>query len=442
MALFIVKNSSNFNLKDELNNSWDWILKVYEWPRSLMNVEYLNTLNSIQDTLGKLKFYNWNSDARVGDWTIPKNWIIGEAYIATKEGKKLVDISDNNLHVSSYSKPVSKLIKFTDLKENLHFSTKYDDAIPYLTHYYSDEWSFCVTKNQFDEISKYDELFIKIDSKFERGKLTVGELAFKGQSKKQINFNTYLCHPSLANNELSGPAVSILVAKYLEYLKGKNGLRYSYFIYWEPETIGAVALLSLKKDVFKENMLAGYVLTCLGDNSDYGYIGSRKHTSLSEIFLKRSLKKNNLIYKEYPFSQGGSDERQFCWSGVDLPYTCIFRSKFDEYDEYHTSKDNLDFISKEGLSESFKLIASIIDDFENSFFPISNTIGEPFLSQYLDYGIPGKTGPNKNSSKIREFLCYCDGETELNDIAKLINIDYLEAKTIYNSMIDLNLVIL
>jgi aminopeptidase-like protein len=156
--------------------------------------------------------------------------------------------------------------------------------------------------------------------------------------------------------------------------------------------------------------------------------------------LTDSLKARNLDFIKYPFSKRGSDERQFCWPTINLPYTCFFRSKFEEYDEYHTSKDDLNFISKEGLKGSMSLIMSVIDDFESSHFPISNTLGEPFLSKYMDYGVPGRTGPNQNAAKIRDFLCYCDGSTSTKEIAGLIELDLSEVDDLLEFLVDLNLV--
>lgn len=435
-----MKSDSKFILALQVNEVWDWMLEIYDLPRSLMNAEYKETLRSIESTLGDMTLHTWKTGQAVGDWTVPKDWKVNKAFIADGAGHKIVDISQNSLHLAAYSTSVSAVMSFQELSHHLCHSEKIEDAIPYLTHYYQEAWSFCVTASQLKKLAEHEKLQVEIDSFTEAGELVVGELSFNGTLKSQINFNTYLCHPALANNELSGPAISILVGKYLTHLQSTKGLRHTYSIFWEPETIGAIALLSKKKDYFQDNLLAGYVLTCLGDEHNYGFISARKDSTLSERMLVRSLKEKKVDFIKYPFSQRGSDERQFCWPTVDLPYTCFFRSKFEEYDEYHTSKDDLTFVSKDGLQSSMNLIMAIIDDFETSHFPISKTLGEPFLSKYMHYGVPGRTGPNQNAAKVREFLCYCDGRTSTKEISELIGLDIGEVDDLLEFLIELDLV--
>lgn len=411
----------NFVIDFEVDKAWRWVEEVFPLARSLMNEDYKKTLFSIEKEIGSLDVHRWQSGKIVGNWEIPKNWIVRQAFIGDVEGNKLIDFDVNSMHLASYSISIDKELSFEELRSHLYYSHKMPGEIPYITFYYERNWAFCLTKAQYEILSGYERLRVLINTEFVDDELVLGEHRIVGRSKRQINFNTYICHPAMANNELSGTSVALILIAYLKHLKSTKGLQYTYNFYWGAETIGAIALLSDKYDEFKNNLLAGYVLTCIGDEARLGFVSSRAKRRLSEKILRKVLIKRKQKFNVFPFSHRGSDERQFCWPGVDLPYTCVFKSKFECYDQYHTTGDNLKFISKKGIKESAQLLINVINEFEKNRFPKCCTIGEPHLSRYMHYSKMGKTGPNPDARLILDILNLCDGETTELEIARLLN---------------------
>jgi len=441
MARYIQNNTNDFDTDKFIDEIWTWIEDVYFWPRSILNSAYDKTLASIEEKVGVLTHHTFDTGQKIGDWLIPQKWEAKNAYIKTLTGETLIDLKNSNLHLASYSQTLpQQVIKTAELASHLKYSSKIEDAIPYVTHYYSESWSFCVTKSQYEKIMSYDEVIVSIQSERTDSKIDVGEFHISGKSKKLINFNTYICHPSMANNELSGPALCILIAYYLKYIQQTKSLNYSYSIFWGPETIGAIALLSKNLEYYRTQLLTGFVLTCIGDEANFGFIRSRKEIKLSEKMIQKVLEEMHLDYNLYSFSDRGSDERQFCWPSVNLPYTCLFRSKFGTYREYHTSNDDLNFITKKGLKESFNVLKNLICKIENSTFPMTNTLGEPFLSKYIKYEKEEGSGPNMSAREIREFLSLCDGETDLEEIAQAMSISNAQISEHFDFCLNNNLI--
>ena len=205
---------------------------------------------------------------------------------------------------------------------------------------------------------------VVIDSDFKKGKMHYGEILLKGKKKKEIFFSTYICHPSMANNELSGPVLAAAVSKYIKRYHSKNN--YTYRFVFAPETIGAISYINKNLKNLKKNMLAGFNLSCVGDDGKYSHISSRNENALSDIALEAALLGKKMI--RYSYLERGSDERQYCYPGVDLPFSGFCRTKYETYKEYHTSLDNLKFVSQKGLEGSFEVIKNIIDAFESSIF--------------------------------------------------------------------------
>ncbi len=256
-----------------------------------------------------------------------------------------------------------------------------------------------------------------IESEFKKGNLELTHALFKGKSKKEIFFSSYLCHPSMANNELSGPAVLINLAQYVKNLKNR---KYSYRFVVLPETIGSICYINKFKTQLKNNIICGFNLSCVGDNNSYSHIQSKNQNTLADQALSSALigKKN---FKTYSFLERGSDERQYCSPLVNLPLCGFSRSKYHEFKEYHTDKDNLNFISKEGLENSIDVMKSIIDSFESSLFPKSNFFCEPMMSKRNMY--PTTSMNNGYTSDVllrRDVIAYSDGKTDIFKISKIL----------------------
>ena len=286
------------------------------WPinRSLTGKGVDETLSIIKKDL-PIKILNFKSGSKVFDWEIPKVWEIKNAWLKNDKKETILDFKENNLHVVGYSKYVNQNISFKSLKKKIHYLKKKPHAIPYVTSYYKKDWGFCLEYNKFKKLKKGTYKAF-IDAKFKKGDLKIGELVIKGNSKKEILLSTYLCHPSMANNEISGLVVATNLAKWLK----KQKLKFTYRILFLPETIGSIAYLSKKKDLLKKNTIGGYVLTCIGDNRNFSLLESKDKNSLSNIIAKFVLKSKKKA-KIFSWLQRGSDERQFCFK--ELIFNCI-----------------------------------------------------------------------------------------------------------------------
>ena len=401
------------------------------WPlnRSLSGEGVEQTLSLIKKEI-PIKVLSFKSGLKVFDWKIPKVWEVNQAWLKNKENKKIIDFKKNNLHVVGYSKYINKNLTLKELKKKIHYLKKQPNAIPYVTSYYKRDWGFCLEYNKFKKLEK-GTYKVFIDSKFKQGNLKIGELVIKGRSKKEVIFSTYLCHPSMANNEISGLVVATYLAKWVK----KQKLKYTYRFLFLPETIGSIAYLSKKKNLLIKNTIAGYVLTCIGDNRNYSLLESKEKNSLSNIVAKFILKSMKRV-KIFDWSKRGSDERQFCSPGIDLPVASIMRTKYGEYPEYHTSLDKIGkVVTKNGLQGGLSLAKKIIKHIEAQTFPRSTNFCEPFLTKKNMYPTTSKVGAvNKNIRKLLDFLSYCDGKNSALQIQSLTKLKAYEVKEIIKKL--------
>ena len=396
--------------------------------RSITGKGTLKTLKIIKKNFNSLKLKSIKSGKKVFDWTIPSQWEIKTAYLTDKFGKRIIDFRDNNLHLVGYSNPIKKKITLKQLLKHLHSLPEQPNAIPYVTAYYKNYWGFCVTHNKKKKIIKdyklNDKFFVNISSSFNRnGKLNYGELVIKGKSKQEILISTYICHPSMANNELSGPIVSMSLIEYFKKKKNEKTLKFLFI----PETIGSIAYLSKNLNYLKKNICGGYVLTCIGDDRKHSCMLSKYGTSQSDKSLLEAYKMNRIRYKKYSFLHRGSDERQYNSPGVDLPITSIFRSKYGEYPEYHTSLDNFNrVVNLKGLSGGFKIAKDAITILQKKIIPKNLILCEPSLSKKKLYPAISKKNNKdlKLGREILDFLQYADGKNELKEISKIIHLDF------------------
>ena len=405
--------------------------------RSITGKGVVDTLKYIKKIFSDLKIKKIPSGTKVFDWKIPKEWIVNEAYIKDFNGKEIINFKKNNLHLMGYSHSINKILTLQELKPHLHSIKKQPNAIPYVTSYYKKNWGFCVTDN-FKRKLKKGKYKIFIDSKFKKGNLTYGEYFIKGKTKQEILFSTNICHPSMANNELSGILVLIsIISKILKI----NKPFFSYRFLFLPETIGSIAYLSKQYKYLQKNVIAGYVLSCIGDKGNFSFIPTRYENTLSDKIALYVLKNNTKQFNHFSYLDRGSDERQFNSPKINLPVCSILRTKYGNYPEYHTSLDNLDIISNKTLNESSSLIYKIIEILEINKIYINKIFCEPFLTKYNLYPtVSSKNHLFKNSQLILDILSYCDGKNDLIDISIILKKDIFKLNSTIKDLIKLKLI--
>ncbi len=405
------------------------------WPldRSITGDGNRKTLKILQDHLPELKICEIATNTKAFDWQIPQEWSVKEAWIKTPSGEKICDFSKNNLHLVGYSEPINKKINKDELLNHLHSLPKQPNAIPYVTSYYKKTWGFCINENDKNNLSEGDyEVFI--DSKFYDGFLTYGELIINESKKEEVFLSTYICHPSMANNELSGPCVTTYIAKWLSNLKK---LRYKYRIIFIPETIGSIFYLSQNYKSMKESVIAGFNISCIGDDRTYSFLPSRKGNTLSDNIALHVLKHLHPNFKKYNWNDRGSDERQYCAPGIDLPIASLMRSKYGEYPEYHTSLDNLEnVVSAKGLEGGYDLIMRSINAIESNLKPKVKILCEPQLGKRELYpSLSKKNNLTDQVDKMMNLITWSDGENTLLEIAERVDTPIWELQSILNILI-------
>ncbi len=401
---------------DNLENGKD----LYDFMKTLFPLNRSITGNGVRQTLRLIKeiipleIIEVPSGTKVFDWEIPPEWNVDEAYIENPADERIIDFKKNNLHLVNYSIPVNKTLPLNELKKHLHSLPGKPEWIPYRTTYYKRDWGFCLSHNQLLKM-KDGNYKVVIRSSLEKGALTYGELFIKGKSDKEVLFSTHICHPSMANDNLSGISVMTFLAKHL-YTLDSDKLNYSYRFIFIPATIGAITWLARnEKNVNK--IKHGIVASLLGDNGNFTYKKSRRGNSDIDKIVPYVLQQNTKEFKVIEFSPYGYDERQFCSPGFNLPVGRLTRTPNGEFPEYHTSADNLDFVSPGQLGESLSIFKKIIEVIEkNKKYVNLNPKCEPQL---------GKRGLyNSVAGNIKEYelallwvLNLADGNNDLIDIA-------------------------
>ncbi len=404
-----------------------FIRELFGICRSLTGPGTRETLRRIQLLLPGMHLHEVPSGTEVFDWTVPDEWTIRSARLVGPAGETIVDFTNNNLHVLGYSIPVDKEISLEDLQEHLYSLPEQPDAIPYITSYYSPRWGFCLTHRQREALRPGTYRAV-IDTDIAPGHLTYGELLIPGANEKEILLSTYVCHPSMANNELSGPAVTTFLGK---WLLEQPKLRYSYRIVFIPETIGSITYLSKNLDHLKRHVIAGFNISCVGDNRAYSYLPSRRQDTISDTIAKHVLKWIEPNYITYNWGDRGSDERQYCAPGIDLPIASIMRTKYGEYPEYHTSLDDFKVVTLKGLSGGYNVAKNAIKILLDNIYPVSKILCEPQMGKRGLYPTLSVKSKRKKTKTYMDFLQYSDGSNSLNKISKLINLDIKSTKKIY-----------
>ena len=416
-------------------NIGDRIFNLCErlWPitRSITGDGVRETLGIIKQEIPNLIIHEMPTGTKCFDWEIPKEWNIESAYIIDPNGRKIVDFQNNNLHVVGYSIPVNNTVSLSELQKHLYSKPDLPDSIPYVTSYYKEEWGFCLSENQRNTL-KEGFYQVYIDSRLENGSLTYGEIVIPGKSDKEVFFSTYICHPSMANNELSGPTVVTYLAKWIK----SQMFEYTYRIIFIPETIGSICYLSKNIKTMKKNIVAGYNVTCVGDNNSFSFLPSRDEDTLSDKIALHILKHEHTNFIKYSFLDRGSDERQYCSPGVDLPISSIMRTKYGEYKEYHTSLDNLDYISSTGLNESYIIFTKCIKCIEFNKIYKTTVLCEPQMGRRNLYPSLGSGTTLPEGTKImKNILAYADGKKDLLSISEKLGVYLLDIVPIINTLV-------
>jgi aminopeptidase-like protein len=408
----------------------DFIRRLFPICRSLTGDGVRETLRIIKEHI-PITMHEVPSGTVVFDWKIPKEWNIKDAYIEDENGQKIVDFKKNNLHVIGYSTPINKTITLAELQEHLHSLPDRPDAIPYVFSFYKEQWGFCMTHHERLKL-KGKSYKIVIDSEFKEGFLTYAELIIPGESEKEIFISTYVCHPSMANNELSGPAVATFLAKSVL----SKPRRYTYRFIFIPETIGAITYLTRNLEKMKKNVIAGFNLTCVGDNGSYSYIPTRNGDTYTDKVMLNVLSSMHPDFIKYSFLDRGSDERQYNAPGIDLPVCCFSRSKFGKFPQYHTSLDNLDFVTAEGLASSLNVLDACVRLLEENKIYQTLCLGEAQLGKRGLYPtISSEKSTYKKAREIIDFMMYADGRNDLIDISNKINVPVFELYPVIEKLI-------
>jgi aminopeptidase-like protein len=407
------------------------ITRLYPICRSITGDGLRETLRIIQEQVS-IELREVPSGTKVFDWTVPKEWNIRDAWIKNSKGERLVDFRKLNLHVVSYSSPIRGLMRLAELRDHLFTLPEQPDRVPYRTSYYTESWGFCLSQSQLSQLREDEQYDVCIDSSLENGHLTYGELLLKGNEPGEVLISCHVCHPSLANDNLSGMAVATELARGL----AGSARRYSYRFLFVPGTIGAITWLARNHDLVA-NIRHGFVLTCVGDPAQLTYKRSRRGDTEIDRAFAHVLMQSGEPHEVIDFSPYGYDERQYCSPGFNLPVGCLMRSRHGEFPEYHTSADNLQFVRPEALADSLSKCRSVIDVLEhNRAYLNQNPKCEPQLGRRGLYSAQ----TNHENSALRQLallwvLNLSDGEHSLLDISERAKLPFAAVKEAAMSLV-------
>jgi aminopeptidase-like protein len=414
----LLKDFDQISIDDTGRELHSFAAELYPICRSITGDGIRRTLGMIQDRI-PLETVSVPTGSRVFDWTVPKEWNIRDAYIKTPDGQRVVDFRKCNLHVLNYSVPVHTTMPLSELRSHLFTAPEHPDWIPYRTSYYNEDWGFCLSHNQMLALEEGD-YEVCIDSTLEDGSLTYGECHLPGRSADEVLISCHACHPSLANDNLSGVTVATSLAK---LLCGRD-LRYSYRFLFIPGTIGAIAWLA-RNGQATGRVRHGLVLTCVGDAGGFHYKKSRQGDAEIDRAAAHVLRHSGEPAEILEFSPYGYDERQYCSPGFNLPVGCLMRSVWETFPEYHTSADNLDFIRPAQLAKSLRACVAICDVLENNrSYRSESPWCEPQLGRRGLYRSMGDEAGRQEMMARLWVLNLSDGTHSLLDIAERSKLEF------------------
>ncbi len=397
----------------------EWMQEIFPFCRSITGSGVRDTLSFIKTILPDLEMMSAPTGYKAFDWTVPKEWNASDAWIKGPDNKKIAEFKVNNLHLVGYSIPIHKTMPLDELQHHLYSLEEQPSAIPYVTSYYKEQWGFCMRHADREKLQ--DGLYeVFIDTKLEDGVLNYGEFFIEGNSAEEVLISTNICHPSLANNELSGQIIATALAC---WLTNQQKPEKSYRFVFIPETIGSLVFLSKKLAHLQKNVVAGYTLTCIGDDNHFSFLPSKFENTLSDRAAFHYFKHADLSkgVKFYDWLERGSDERQYCAPGIDLPIASVMRSKYATFPEYHTSLDNLEFVTAQGLETSFDVVTQILTIIDKNCFIKATKLGEPQLGPRGLRPIISTPQRDKNARILTDILTFADGKTDLIALSERIN---------------------
>jgi aminopeptidase-like protein len=389
---------------------------LYPICRSITGNGVRNTLVQLQKDI-PVAIREVASGTSVFDWTVPLEWNIHDAWIKDSNGSRVVDFQKHNLHVMSYSVPIQETMPLSQLRPHLHSLPSQPDAIPYKTTYYKEDWGFCLSHNSLKalEDGRYE---VCIDSTLAAGSLSYGELLLPGKSDDEVLFSSHICHPSLANDNLSGIVVAAALARILASAQNR---RYSYRFLFVPATIGAIVWLA-HNEATVDRIKHGLVLSGVGDGGPLSYKRSRRSNAPIDRAVEHVLKTQGIPYCVQEFSPHGYDERQYCSPGFNLPVGRLSRTPYGTYREYHTSEDNPNFVRPDSLAQSLSILLSTIHVLEaDALYRNTNPKCEPHFGKR---GLYQEAGDEEGKQMAQVVLSYSDGQHTLLDIAEKVSIPF------------------
>lgn len=405
-------------MEDIGKNMYQLAERLFPICRSLTGDGFRQSLAIIRELIPEIQVFEVPTGTQVFDWTVPNEWNIRGGWIKNLRGETIIDFQNCNLHVLGYSLPIHQTISRDELLQHVYTQPDQPDWIPYVTSYYKERWGFCMSERQKEQLTD-SEYEVCIDSTLAPGHLTYGELILPGETEDEIFFSTYLCHPSMANNELSGPCVQTAL---IEYLKRLPRRRYTYRFVFIPETIGSITYLSRNLQAMQQHVKAGFVLSCVGDDRTYSMVATKYEDTLADRVLRNVLEFHYPDYIHYSFMKRASDERQYGSAGVDLPVCAFCRSKYHEYPEYHTSADDLSLISPEGLQGAYDVMIKVIRALEHNYHYRMVCPCEPQLGKRGLYPTVSQKGTKGNARYMQDFIAYADGKNDLIGISHILQI--------------------
>tara|TARA_B110000971_G_C20021912_1_gene506785 strand:+ start:305 stop:1567 length:1263 start_codon:yes stop_codon:yes gene_type:complete len=399
--------------------------KIFPFNRSLTGNGTLKTLKFFKTINNQISIKSVKSGQKVFDWKIPNEWNANFAYFEDEEKKKYCDFKKNNLHLLGYSVKKKVRLSYNELIKKIHFIKNKPNSIPYVTSYYKKDWGFCLSYRDFKKLNKKHKFFVNIDTKLKKGLMHYGELTIKGKSKKQILIVSYVCHPSMANNELSGPLVALKLSKILKKSK------YTIKIIFIPETIGAIYYIKKNLNELKRNLIAGINLSCVGDDKNFSFISSVNENTYSDLIIRRVLE--NQKFKKFSFEKRGSNERQFGCQNLNLPFVTLCRSRFGDYKEYHTSLDNLNIISNKSLNGSVKIVKKFVEEIQRNQIFTKDILCEPFLFKYNLINNVSKFEKAKNRD-VKNICAYTNKNIDIKELKNKFKINDTKLKKIIKEL--------
>lgn len=403
--------------------------QIYPINRSLTGEGVRETLRQIKSQLPGLQTHEVPSGTSAFDWNVPREWEITDAFVEDESGRRVIDFANHNLHVVGYSVPVDTTLSLQELQSHLHSIPEKPDAIPYVTSYYADRWGFCLPHRQRTALKDGNYRAVIRSRKFD-GVMNYADMVIAGRTSEEVLLSTYICHPSMANNEVSGPAVLTHIGKWLL----AKPRRYTYRLVFAPETIGAIYYLSQHLKHLQSRVVAGFNVSCVGDDRNYSLVESRTGKTLADRVAIKVLSELTPDPVHHSFLERQSDERQYGSALVNLPFVALSRTKYGCYDEYHTSLDDFNVVTSSGLEGGFRMVASCVEAVEANRTLIATMPCEPQLGKRGLYPTLGGGRVAASVDALLNVHAFCDGSTDLLKLAELCNLSFSETVSVAKTL--------